>query len=70
MRKWFKLFAAIGLIAIFIVYIAPLISTIPGMKEMTESNRKNGIDAKTLFYTETEQFNSTSNYMTNINREN
>ncbi|MFP4528946.1 MAG: DUF948 domain-containing protein [Candidatus Kapaibacterium sp.] len=70
LNKWAKLIAAFAFIVIFIYLIMPLIAMIPPARELGESNRKYGIPAGTLYYSETPQFGEADNYMKNSRKYN
>lgn len=62
LKKYIKLIlASVTIAAAFIGVLA--LGELKFFEEMRESNRKFGVDAGTLFYTETEQFNSADRYM-------
>ncbi len=63
-KKYFSLGCAILGVAL-LFFCVGAIANIPLFEKMRESNRKYGVDAGTLFYTETEQFNSADRYMQN-----
>jgi uncharacterized protein YoxC len=59
------LLSAMALLALVVGLILSL-KSIPLASEIYESNQAKSIDAESLFYTETSQFNETNNYMNNI----
>lgn len=65
---WIKLIVGFALIGIFCFLILPMLKKVPAIDKMTESNRKNNIDAGTLFYTETSQFSEADNFFTNAKK--
>jgi hypothetical protein len=66
---WLKLIAGFAFIGIFCFLVLPLLKAVPAIDKMTESNRKNNIDAGSLFYTETSQFSEADNFFINANKE-
>jgi len=67
-KKHLQLIFGFVLLGIFAFIVLPIISEIPQVKEVVISNKKCGIDAGSLFYTETSQFGETDNYMNNTNK--
>jgi hypothetical protein len=65
LRAWAKLIAGFAMIFIFIFVVMPLVSGIPAVEEMLESNRRYNIPAGTLYYSETPQFGNADNFMNN-----
>ena len=66
--KWFKLILGFALIGFFVLIVFPLLSAVPLVKEVVDTNKKYGIEAETLFYTETAQFGDADNYMQNAKK--
>ena len=54
---------AAAIAGVFIIVAA--LRQLPGAREVYSNNEKRNIEAETLFYTETSQFNETNNYMNN-----
>jgi uncharacterized protein YybS (DUF2232 family) len=65
LTRWARLAAGVVAIVLFIFVVMPLLSQIPAVDDMLESNRRNGIPAGTLYYSETPQFGNADNYMQN-----
>jgi uncharacterized membrane protein len=48
-----------------VVALMAILRQLPGAREVYSNNERRNIEAETLFYTETSQFNETNNYMNN-----
>ncbi len=67
LTNWMKLIIGFAALGLFCFVLLPLLKAVPGIKEMTDSNREKAIDAGTLFYTETSQFSEADNFFSNSN---
>ena len=66
--NWLKLFISIVLLCLFAFVIIPLITTLPGIKQIVESKKRYNNEAESLFYTETKEFGEAGNFMNNSNK--
>lgn len=62
---WIKLIVAMAALVVFAFVILPLAQKIPLVNQITKSNRDKGIEAETLFYSETDEFQEATNFFNN-----
>lgn len=66
MHKWLKFLAGLFLIWLFIGCLVPWLTQIRSVAKMDDFIREHDIDARTLFYTESEEARDASFYMNKI----